>query len=88
MELLLLSNSTLPGKGWMEHSLPEGHKGETREQRIREVLVVAPELTVIGLPEGNWIKASEGQAVPGGPNTTYVFRASEVAVTLEAGHRF
>lgn len=22
MELLLLSNSTLPGKGWMEHALP------------------------------------------------------------------
>ncbi len=37
------------------NALPEGHKGETREQRIRELLVVAPELTIIGLPEGNWI---------------------------------
>lgn len=37
------------------NALPTGHQGETREQRIRELLVVAPELTVIGLPEGNWI---------------------------------
>ncbi len=28
------------------NALPEGHKGETREQRIRELLVVAPELGV------------------------------------------
>ncbi len=34
MELLLLSNSLLPGKTWLEHALPEGHQGETREQRI------------------------------------------------------
>ena len=40
------------------NALPEGHKGETREQRIRELLVVAPELTIIGLPEGNWITVS------------------------------
>lgn len=43
------------------NALPEGHKGETREQRIRELLVVAPELTVIGLPEGNWIQVSNGR---------------------------
>ena len=70
------------------NALPEGHKGETREQRIRELLVVAPELTVIGLPEGNWIEVSNGQAVLGGPNTTYVFKAGEDAVALEAGHCF
>ncbi|ADO50378.1 dipeptidase PepE [[Enterobacter] lignolyticus] len=70
------------------NALPEGHKGETREQRIRELLVVAPELTVIGLPEGNWITVSKGQAVLGGPNTTYVFRAGEEALPLEEGHRF
>ncbi|EIK8927992.1 dipeptidase PepE [Salmonella enterica] len=70
------------------NALPEGHKGETREQRIRELLVVAPELTVIGLPEGNWIQVSNGQAVLGGPNNTWVFKAGEEAVALEAGHRF
>lgn len=49
---------------------------------------MAPELTVIGLPEGNWIKVSNGQAVLGGPNTTYVFKAGEDAVALEADHCF
>ena len=70
------------------NALPEGHKGETREQRIRELLVVAPELTVIGLPEGNWIQVANGEATLGGPRTTYVFRAGEEAVALEEGHRF
>ncbi|XNM66558.1 dipeptidase PepE [Escherichia coli] len=69
------------------NALPEGHKGETREQRIRELLVVAPELTIIGLPEGNWITVTQGHATPGGPNPTLVFRAGENAVTLNAGHR-
>jgi len=35
------------------------------------------------LPEGNWITVSQGQATPGGPNKTYLFRAGESA----AGHR-
>ena len=70
------------------NALPEGHKGETREQRIRELLVVAPELTVIGLPEGNWIEVANGEATLGGPRTTYVFKAGEEAVALEEGHRF
>lgn len=70
------------------NALPEGHKGENREQRIRELLVVAPELTVIGLPEGNWIEVANGEATLGGPRTTYVFKAGEEAVALEEGHRF
>lgn len=70
------------------NALSEGHKGETREQRIRELLVVAPELTIIGLPEGNWIQVTQGHATLGGPNPTLVFRAGEEAVTLNAGHRF
>ncbi len=43
------------------NALPEGHQGETREQRIRELLVVAPELTIVGLPEGNWIQVTQGR---------------------------
>ncbi|UMY58905.1 Type 1 glutamine amidotransferase-like domain-containing protein [Klebsiella pneumoniae] len=49
------------------NALPTGHQGENREQRIRELLVVAPELTVIGLPEGNWIRVTDGHATLGGP---------------------
>ncbi|WP_411195326.1 dipeptidase PepE [Raoultella planticola] len=70
------------------NALPEGHQGETREQRIRELLVVAPELTIVGLPEGNWIQVTQGQATLGGPNPTLLFKAGEEAVPLQAGHRF
>ncbi|HGF8725226.1 dipeptidase PepE [Klebsiella pneumoniae] len=70
------------------NALPTGHQGETREQRIRELLVVAPELTVIGLPEGNWIQVTDGHATLGGPNPTLLFKAGEEAITLPAGHRF
>lgn len=70
------------------NALPQGHQGETREQRIRELLVVAPELTIIGLPEGNWIQVTQGHATLGGPNPTLVFRAGEEAMALSAGHRF
>lgn len=70
------------------NALPQGHSGETREQRIRELLAVDPLLEVIGLPEGNWIEVSDGQARLGGANPTLLFRAAQPAVTLANGHRF
>jgi dipeptidase E len=65
--------------------LPTGHQGETREQRIRELLVLSPELEVIGLPEGNWIEMNGDQAYAYGPHPTLLFKAGEEAVTLSAG---
>lgn len=32
------------------NALPQGHQIETREQRLRELLAVDPQLEVIGLP--------------------------------------
>ncbi|MFO5855135.1 Type 1 glutamine amidotransferase-like domain-containing protein, partial [Klebsiella pneumoniae] len=69
------------------NALPTGHQGETREQRIRELLVVAPELTVIGLPEGDWIQVTDGHATLGGPNPTLMFKAEDEAMSLPAGKR-
>lgn len=70
------------------NALPQGHQGETREQRIRELLALEPTLEVIGLPEGNWITVSNGQAQLGGNNPTLLFKGNEPAVTLPANHRF
>ncbi|MEO3740954.1 dipeptidase E [Kosakonia oryzendophytica] len=70
------------------NALPAGHQGETREQRIRELLVVAPELNVIGLPEGGWITVQNGHAQLGGDRPALLFKANEEAITLAAGYRF
>lgn len=48
------------------------HKGETRETRILEFLTQNDEL-VVGLREGNWIKAKENQLKIEGPHTTRIF---------------
>lgn len=179
MELLLLSNSTLPGKAWLEHALPliaeqlQGRRsavfipfagvtqtwddytaktaavlaslgvsvtgihsvvdpvaaienaeivivggGNTFQllKQCRERGLLAPITDVVKRgalyigwsaganlacptirttndmpivdPQGNWITVSKGHATLGGPNTTYVFKAGEEAVPLEAGHRF
>jgi dipeptidase E len=69
------------------NALPTGHQGETREQRIRELLVLSPELEVIGLPEGNWIEMHDGEAFCHGPHATLLFKAGEDAVALTAGQR-
>lgn len=70
------------------NALPQGHQGETREQRIRELLTVDPQLEVIGLPEGNWIEISGGQTRLGGPNATLLFSAAQPPVTLASSHCF
>lgn len=70
------------------NALPAGHQGETREQRIRELLALDPQLEVIGLPEGNWISVQDGHAQLGGSNATLLFKANEAAITLAANHRF
>lgn len=70
------------------NALPQGHQGETREQRIRELLALEPTLEVIGLPEGNWISVSNGHAQLGGSHPTLLFKADEPAITLAADHRF
>ncbi|HAB5397344.1 TPA_asm: dipeptidase PepE [Salmonella enterica subsp. enterica serovar Mbandaka] len=70
------------------NALPAGHQGETREQRIRELLVVEPGVEVIGLPEGSWISFQNGHAQLGGSKTALLFKANEAAIPLAADHRF
>lgn len=70
------------------NALPAGHQGETREQRLRELLVIDPALEVIGLPEGNWISVQHGHAQLGGNNPTLLFKANCAAIPLAANHRF
>lgn len=70
------------------NALPAGHQGETREQRIRELQALDPALSVIGLPEGNWISVKKGAAELGGDHPAWLFNANDAAIALDPGHRF
>jgi dipeptidase E len=56
-----------------------GHHGETRDERLEEFVLANPERPVIGLPEGDWIRVSQGAMALGGPHA---------AVWFEKGRRF
>lgn len=49
------------------NQLPAGHQGETRQQRLDELLRARPEMTVVGLPEGDWLTVADGAATLAGP---------------------
>lgn len=70
------------------NALATGHQGETREQRIRELLTVDPQLEVTGLPEGSWITVRNGHAQLGGSKPSLLFKADQPAITLAAAHQF
>ena len=55
-------------------SLIDGHKGETREERIRQVIKAHPDMQVVGLPEGCWIEGNEDEYVLCGTGQAGIFR--------------
>ena len=56
----------------------EGFNGETRDQRLEEYLMVNPDRTIIGLPEGTALTLSGGQI-------SYI--GAEAATVFSAGRR-
>lgn len=67
------------------NALPAGHQGETREKRIAEYLRLNPEGTVVGLPEGDWLRVTDNATVLGGPHAAPVFRAGRPIAMLVPG---
>ena len=55
-------------------SNPEGHGGETREQRIEEFLEINPEVYVVGLREGSMLWVENGQIRLLGKRTARIFK--------------
>ena len=55
-------------------SLVFGHMGETREERIRQVIVRNPYWQVVGLPEGCWIQGIYKEYILGGAGEAVIFR--------------
>jgi dipeptidase E len=63
----------------------ERHGGESREQRLREYLELAPEATVVGLPEGAWIRRQGERTILEGAPGAVVFRRGEPTRPLAYG---
>ncbi|MDO8930218.1 MAG: dipeptidase PepE, partial [Bacteroidota bacterium] len=53
---------------------PEGHGGETRQQRIEEFLEINPELYVVGLREGTMLRVEDQKMSLIGNRTARIFR--------------
>ena len=62
---------------------PEGHGGETREQRIEEFLEINPNQYVIGLREGTMLRLEENQLSLIGQRTARIFKKGSVPVELD-----
>lgn len=67
------------------NELPAGHQGETREDRLAEFLVVNPEVQVLGLPEGDWVRVVGDALTLVGPKPARWFRAGHAPMELAAG---
>lgn len=61
---------------------PEGHAGETREQRIEEFIEVNPGLWVVGLREGTMLIVEDNRIKLAGPREARIFRKNRQAMEL------
>jgi dipeptidase E len=68
-------------------SIP-GHRGETRDQRLAEFARVNPQLPVIGLPEGDWLRMSGSSIELRGPHPAKWFAGEAPPELVEPGRRW
>jgi dipeptidase E len=57
--------------------VPEGHRGETRDERLREFTIVNPEVTIIGLREGTMLELADHKLRLIGKEPARIFRGDE-----------
>lgn len=67
---------------------PDGHAGETREQRINEFIAINPDLYVVGLREVTLLKYENGKLNLVGDRTARIFRKGDEPYELKAGDDF
>jgi dipeptidase E len=67
---------------------PEGHAGETREQRIEEFIEANPDLWVAGLREGTMFIVKDGLIELSGPRKARIFRKNNPPLELGEGDNF
>ncbi len=64
---------------------PDGHKGETREERIQEFLVVEPKRYVVGLREGSTLRVEGGGMQLIGEKPMRIFKHGEEPLEVGPG---
>ncbi len=64
---------------------PEGHAGETREQRIEEFLEVNQQMHVLGLREGTMLKVINNHIDLIGPRPARIFKKGQEPQEIHAG---
>lgn len=62
---------------------PDGHAGETREQRILEFIAANPTKHVLGLREGCWLHVDEKNIILNGNKSARIFKFNEPAYELK-----
>ena len=67
------------------NALPEGIKGESRNQRLAEFTRLWPTVPVLGLPEGNWVTVCDESHVLHGPHASWLFSGADAPRELSAG---
>lgn len=67
---------------------PDGHAGETREDRIMEFLVANKDMTVLGLREGCMFRIEDKKMKLIGTKPVRVFRFGEPPAEMEPGEDF
>ena len=64
---------------------PEGHGGETREQRIEEFLEINPDIFVVGLREGTMLKLEDKKLELIGKLPARIFKKGQIPKELQVG---
>lgn len=67
---------------------PEGHGGETREQRIEEFIEINPGVRVVGLREGTMLKLEGKQLSLIGSRPLRIFQKGAIAFEMNPGDDF
>lgn len=70
------------------NALPPGHQGETRDDRIIELLAVNPEIKVIGVPEGDWLEVHGDAMTLCGSKSAVYFESGKDKIEVQVGHRW